>query len=162
MCEIAQDNKMFSSMSRYLRATIKAEEKEVLNATITPLTPGLGIVHKPLVHQTTSVIVLHHMIIVPKRPKFLFHRFPSPALAREASSSLTLNPYCLMQQVKALLLCPGAVCSGGVLSPSTIPALGSRSFNAVADWDGLVVGFFPGLSFSCSSSLSRGGWSPGL
>lgn len=46
--------------------------------------------------------VFNQSIIVPNSPNILCHLLPSPTFAFAGSSSLTLTPYCLMQQPKAL------------------------------------------------------------
>jgi hypothetical protein len=93
-----------------------------------------------------------HNICVPYNPNILFHFLPLPALALDGLSSLTTAPYCLMQQVNALLLTAptGIVVSMAVeLESSSASASRLESVREMGAGDA-----------SFSSSLSKLGCSP--
>ena len=94
----------------------------------------------------------HYIICVPKSPNILFHFFPCPALALDGSSSSTFAPYCLIQQLNALLL-TGSM--GGDVSWLTELLAISTS-----DWRLLDVEGRLDRGASLSSSLSKFGCSP--
>lgn len=92
-----------------------------------------------------------HNICVPYNANILFHFLPLPALALDGLSSLTIAPYCLIQQVNALLLTApmGIVVSIAVeLESSSASASRPESVRET------------GVDVLFSSSLSKPGCSP--